>query len=306
LQSISEKNVVDSDRGLRILGPVNHPFRVYVLVPILFVCADQGAAGAQSKDQVDANELLRRAVDKYETAKASKTRFTYLELIHTKNFNEKGKQTVNYSELFDVTYIADLEYSRLLEVNGKPLSGKALEDEQKRYDDAVRERSALDGRARAKIQHQRLLDAGIHVRDLLTDYRNTLVGRDMIEGCDCVLVDLTPVSQTARKHYRLWLDPETQEIRRLDFDQLADEGDLQKGGAGTKSFQYIDGIPLMVRSHFDGKAFLANKLVRVVSDHECSRFRKFSVTTTIIPAEAVTSRKRRRCRYGILRFCDGE
>jgi hypothetical protein len=266
---------------------VNNPSRVYVLVLMLFVCVDQAAVGAQNKDQVDANELLRRAVDKYETAKASKSRFTYLELIHTKNFNEKGKQTVNYSELFDVTYIADLEYSRLLEVNGKPLTGKGREQEQKRYDDAVRERSALDGRARAKIQHQRLLDAGIHLRDLVTEYDNTVVGRDTVEGCDCVVVDLTPVSPTARKHYRLWLDPQTHEIRRLDFDQLADESDLQKGGAGTETFQYIDGIPLIVRSHFDGKAFLAKKLVRVVSDHECSRFRKFSVTTMIVPAEAV-------------------
>ena len=266
---------------------MNNPLRVYVLVLILFVCADRGTVGGQSTDQVDANELLRRAVDKYETAKSSKTRFTYLELIHTKNFNEKGKKTVDYSELFDVTYIADLEYSRLLEVNGKPLSGKALEDEQKRYDDAVRERSALDGGARAKIQHRRLLNAGIHLRDLLTEYHNTLVGRDTVEGCDCAVVDLTPASPVAKKHYRLWLDPETQEIRRLDFDQLADDGDLQKGGTGTESFQYIDGIPLILRAHFDVKAFLANKLMRVVSDHECSRFRKFSVTTTIIPAEAV-------------------
>ena len=126
---------------------------------------------APSKDH-GCDELLRVAVDKYETAKESKTRFTYLELIHTKNFNEKGKQTVNYSELFDVTYIADLEYSRLVKVNGKPLSGKALEDEQKQYDDAVRERSALDGRARAKIQHRRLLDARMNLRDLLTEYHD--------------------------------------------------------------------------------------------------------------------------------------
>jgi hypothetical protein len=45
----------------------------------------------------------------------------------------------------------------------------------------------------------------------------------------------------------------------------------------------MDGIPLIVHDHFDGNAMLGSKKVRVVSDHEYSQFRKFSVTTTIIP-----------------------
>jgi hypothetical protein len=77
----------------------------------------------------------------------------------------------------------------------------------------------------------------------------------------------------------------TSEIRRLDFNQLADEGDLLSGGAGTETLQYMDGIPLVVRSHFDVYSILINKKVRVVSDHDYTRFRKFLVTTTIVPVE---------------------
>lgn len=227
--------------------------------------------------------MLRLAVDKYEKAKDSKTRFTYLQLNHIQNFNEKGKKTTDYTQLFEVTYIADLEYSRLLEVNGKVLSGNALEAEQKRYDDAVRERSALDGFARAKIQHQKMLDARVRLGDLLTEYRSSVVGRAPIEGCDCVLVDLVPLSDTAKKHYRLWIDPSSSEIRMLDFEQLADEREILSGGRGTETFQYLDSVPLLVHSHFDGKAMLNNQIVRVVADHTCSQFRKFAVTTTIVP-----------------------
>jgi hypothetical protein len=237
----------------------------------------------QTQSDADPTALLQRAVDKHEQAKASKTRFTYLELNHTQNFKEKGKKTVDYTQLFEVTYIADLEYSRLLEVDGKPLKGRALEDEQRRYDNAVRERSALDGFARAKIQHHRLLDAGVKLRDLLTKYRIAGVEDGAMDDCKCVLMDLVPLSDTAKKHYRLWIDPGTNEIRRLDFEQLAYEGQFLSGGKGTETFQYLDGIPLVVHSHFDGRAMLNNETVRVVADHTYSRFRKFSVTTTIVP-----------------------
>jgi hypothetical protein len=243
-------------------------------------------AGLQSRAQdVDPAALLHRAVDKYEEAKDSKTRFTYLELVHTQNFNEKGKKTVDYTQLFEVTYIADLEYSRLLEVNGKTLSGKALEAEQKRYDDAVRERSALDGFARAKIQHQKMLNAGVNLPDLLTGYRSSVVDHVAMEGCDCIVIDSVPTSSAWKKHYRLWIDPSSSEIRRVDFDQLADDGEILRGGSGTKTLQYVDGIPLVVHSHFDGNARLNNETARVVADHTFSKFRKFSVTTTILPVE---------------------
>jgi hypothetical protein len=238
---------------------------------------------AQSQHDVDPTTVLRLAVNKYEEVKDSKTRFTYLELVHTQNFSEKGKKTVDYTQLFEVTYIADLEYSRLLEVNGKALSGRALEAEQKRYDNAVQERSALDGFARAKIQHSKMLDAGVKLRDLMTEYRSFVVHDVAIDGCDCVVIDSAPTSSAAKKHYRLWIDPNTSEIRRLDFDELADDGELLSGGSGTETFQYMDGVPLVVHSHFDGKARLNNETARVVADHTFSRFRKFSVTTTIVP-----------------------
>jgi hypothetical protein len=240
---------------------------------------------AQSQNNVDPSAVLRLAVEKFEKAKDSKTHFTYLQLNHIQNFNEKGKKTVDYTQLYEVTYIADLEYLRLLEMNGKALKGQALEAEQKRYDEAVRERSALDGFARAKMQNQRMLDARIKVRDLQTEYRISAAEHDMMGDCQCVLIDLVPLSSAAKKHYRLWIDPVTSEIRRLDFEQLAFEGEFLSGGKGTETFQYLDGVPLIVHSHFDGKAMLNDKAIRVVADHTWSQFRKFSVTTTIVPVK---------------------
>jgi hypothetical protein len=262
---------------------VNRASRTVSLFAILFVGLSLANGQIQAQNEADPTAVLRLAVDKFEKAKNSKTRFTYLELVHTQNFNEKGKKTVDYTQLFEVTYIADLEYSRLLEENGKALSGKALAVEQKRYDDAVQERWALDGFARAKIQHQKMLGAGINLGDLLTKYRSSVVDRASMDGCNCVLVDVVPLSTEAKKHYRLWIDPNTSEIHRLDFEQLADENELLSGGTGTVTYQYLEGIPLVVHTHFDFRAKLNNQTTRVVADHMYSQFRKFSVTTTIVP-----------------------
>ena len=139
---------------------VNRAHRAYLLIFLAGVGPANGLA--QSQIEVDPSTVLRLAIDKYEKAKDSKTHFTYFELNHIQNFNEKGKKTIDYTQLFEVTYIADLEYLRLREINGRALSGNAREEEQKRYDDAVRERSALDGFARANLASSCILPQGLN------------------------------------------------------------------------------------------------------------------------------------------------
>jgi hypothetical protein len=264
---------------------VNLYSRALFLLVVLFV--GPGFTDGQTPTQSAADPAvlaLRTALDKLSKAKESKTRFTYLDLNHTQNFNEKGKKTADFTQLFEVTYIADLQYSRLLEMDGKPLTGKALDAEQKRYDDAVRDRSALDATARAKIQHQVMKDAGIALGDLKS-YNNTVVDHAVVDGRDCIVVDSTPATEAKRKRYKTWLDAAKGEAVRLEFTQLADEGDMLSGGTGRLEWVYMDGVPLLVHSHIDANTLLGKKRVHIVVDHDYSRFRKFSVTTTIIPVE---------------------
>jgi hypothetical protein len=51
----------------------------------------------------------------------------------------------------------------------------------------------------------------------------------------------------------------------------------------TQGWIFIDDVPLVSESHFDSKILVGKKQIHVISDHAYSRFRKFSVTTTIIP-----------------------
>jgi hypothetical protein len=73
---------------------------------------------------------------------------------------------------------------------------------------------------------------------------------------------------------------------RVDFTLLADEDDKLK--ESTFSFEYtsIDGIPLVSHSVIDATIRNEKKSVHVVTEHTYSNFRKFSVTTTIVPVES--------------------
>ena len=244
------------------------------------------APACSAQRDADLTELLRIAVEKIEMAKKLKMRFTYLDRNHTQNFLENGKLLMNQKQLFEVTYIADLEYSRLLEEDGKPITGKALKKEQKRYDDAVRERSALDMNARAKLQNHWMKDSGIHLSLLPQQYRNVLVAHAPFNGEDCLVIDSFPLPGAPQKQYRLWIEPTRKELLRMDFDQIATEGDIMKGGTGSETWTYIDGIPLTSFFHIDAKILVrGTDYVQVVMDDTYSGFRKFSVTTTILPVE---------------------
>lgn len=180
-------------------------------------------------------------MDKLNEANQSKTRFTYLDANRTVDFNDRNEIIADVNEVFEVTYIADLQYARLVEKDGKPLSKDEVKAEQKRYDKAVRDRAALDEKARAKMEHQMFKDTGVDIASLTTSYRNTVLGREMVSGVDCVVIDSTPLTNAQHKHYREWMDATDGKMMRLRFDQLSDDGDMLAGGAGVLVWTFIEG-----------------------------------------------------------------
>jgi hypothetical protein len=255
--------------------------RVVCLI-FLIVCI---SVSSRADDSFEPLALLRAPFAKMNQPKEMRTRFTFLDLRHNVNFNEKGKKTADETQRYDVTYIGDLQYSRLLEVDGKPLKGKRLAEEQQRYDDAVREHSALDDAARAKIQHEAMKSFGFNLSlsDLTAKYKNTITEHVTSAACECVLIDSTPLPGAPQKSYRFWVDSAKEEVTKIETTLLADEDGKLNGSKAILQFTYIDGIPLVALSHIDANIVMGKKQVRVVTDHIYSNFRKFSVTTTIVP-----------------------
>jgi len=225
------------------------------------------------------------------------TRFTYLLRDHTKNFNQKGKKIHEVTRRYEVIYIADLLYQHLLEINGKPLAGQDLADEQKRYEDAVRERTALDDAARAKLMHYKYKNVAFSFGKILTKYSNRVVDHTQLNGRACLLIDSIPLETIAdapKRHLRIWLDPEKNEFLRIDFDLLADEDDLLRGSSGSMSFTYIDGVLLDTQNHLDCTLPAKDKkksASRVVTDQTFSNYRKFVSTSRILTDEETSSQQ---------------
>jgi hypothetical protein len=243
------------------------------------------SARLNAEDDPEPWILLKPAFAKVYEASQSKMRFTYFDLNHLQNFNEKGKKFVDTTQLFEVTYIGELQYSRLMEVNGKALTGKDLKREQARYDDAVRDRSALDDKARAKIQHQVMKNFDVTLNHFSSRYQSSIVGHDAVDGRNCFLIDATPLVDAPQRHLRIWVDPAKQEMVQIETTMLADEGDKLSGSRVTQKWTFVDGVALISESHFDTFILAGKKRIQVVQDHIYSRFRKFAVTTTIIPVE---------------------
>jgi negative regulator of sigma E activity len=252
-------------------------------VALCLILIGLASARLDAQEDADPSALLKPAFQKLSRGPQSKTRFTYFDRNHLQNFDEKGKKYVDVTQLFEVTYIGDLEYARLLEIDGKPLAGRELKKEQERYDQAVRDRSALDDNARAKIQHRKVKKFDVKLDHFSTQYRSSIAGREEVNGRECVVIDATPLADAPQKHFRIWIDPAKQEMLQMETTMLADEEDKMSGSKVTQAWIFIDDVPLLSESHFDTRILAGKKQIHVISDHTYTQFRRFSVTTKILP-----------------------
>ena len=228
------------------------------------------------------HDLLQKALSGDAETRLAQSHFTYFDLDRTQNRDEKGKLFFDKTILYEDTYIADLPYKRIVEVNGKPLTGSDLEREQARYDQAVAERKGLDAKARASLVHIKLVDAGLRLPDLLTPtYTLTDLGQEFIEGQAMHVIDATPMG-LATRHYQLWVSDVNPTILKLTLTVTQDEPEMLHGSTVQKEFQIVDGIAVPKHSlaHFFYPT--RGRTITVDAEHTYTRYRRFSSTTRIL------------------------
>ena len=224
------------------------------------------------------------------------TRYTYFKLSHLKNSYKEhvvfGKKLfVDTTTLYEYTWIGDLPYGRVVEVQGKPLTGDALAAEQTRYDQAVADHAGLGPAARAKIDHLTMVGSDFKLKDLLTPaYTLAEIRQDQIAGTLTHVIDCVPTPSTdhpATRHEQLWIT-DSGLILRESFDVLADEPQLLRGSHSQSDYQIIDGNPLPL--HDVGHVYFfspARKAIILIETEDTfSRFRRFNVSTRILPADS--------------------
>jgi hypothetical protein len=213
-------------------------------------------------------------------------RYTYFSFAQNQNRTPKGKLFQDDTTLYEYTWIGDLPYGRVVETQGKPLKGKALDLEQARYDKAVADHSGLDVDTRAKDRHYAVVKTDVRLELLLTSaYALSEIRQETLAGQRTHVIDCTPnpstdsAHPTATRHATLWITDSGAILRQV-YELVADEPDKMRGSHGQDDFQLIDGNRLPLHSFFHLNAPNGN-----TGDFQdtYSRFRRFNVSVNIVP-----------------------
>jgi hypothetical protein len=214
-------------------------------------------------------------------------RYTYFVLAHTQNRYPKGKLFLDSTTLYEYTWIGDLPYGRVIELQGKPLRGKAIAEEQAKYDKALADHAGLSAEGRAKAKHYYLLDTSLRLAPLLTpSYNIHELRQENLAGNPARVIEFTPVRAAeatqppAMRHVTLWIN-DAGLILRETYEVVTDEPDKLHGSHGEEDFQLIDGNRLPLHTSFHLNAPNGN-----TGDFEdtYSRFRRFNASVRIVPA----------------------
>jgi len=164
--------------------------------------------------------------------------YTSDELWHNVNYDKNGKKTVDESVKYENVFVEGLPYRKKVEVNGKPLSGKAAEGEEKRYKKAVEERRGMSLAQKRQWFHLGFRGS-FPMCCLVTLFDNRVVGHETIGGRDTIVVESTPKrnakpandAEKSSLNWKetTWIDAADAMPARIEVESLKDMGHFSKG-----------------------------------------------------------------------------
>lgn len=195
-------------------------------------------AGVARDNDTSLPELLGRVKANRERNLMLAQQYTSVEFWHNVNFDKKGKKRDDESAKFENVFVEGLRYRKKVEENGKPLTGKAAEEEQERYDKAVKERRAMPIEEKRRLFHSRGTFSW-PLCCLTTLFDNRPVRHETIEGRDALVVESVPkpnarpANEAERSSLNwketTWIDTADAMPARIDLESVQDEGLFFKG-----------------------------------------------------------------------------
>jgi len=205
--------------------------------------------GQQATDNLSAAELVHAFVKNNGPGAASEQQnYTYI-VLHQDLTYDNGRLVDKRLTKSEAIHIDGLPYLRRLEIDGKPLTGKDLKQEQQLYDNALKKRSGLSEEERNRQQKldERFADP-IPMGHLETDFTPVITGNEDADGKHDVTLDLKPANPKAKsplqRHIMLVLDRSNLKLLEYRVDYLAADHDFCKGTLFEGRNLYLDGVLL--------------------------------------------------------------
>ena len=259
-------------------------------VPVLLIAADRGA-----QLPADPKDLVRVAVDKELAPRSPVVRFAF----------RLKKTTPNGSSLKDVAETKDGMVSRLLEVNGQPLTQEQRDGEAQRLKNILSNPDEIQKRARDEKRDQERVERLVRSLPdaLLYEYESVAPAsldaghaepsRDLVRLRFKPNPDFDPTNREAQVLKGLagtiWIDPGECRIVRLEGRLVQDVnfgwglfGKLYKGGTVTIEQSRVTGndwATVGTKLDLNGRVLIFKK-IRVQQEETTSDFRRIPANLT--------------------------
>jgi hypothetical protein len=143
----------------------------------------------------DVKEIVRRAVemDHHNFERAQK--YTCVQKQTVKQLDKHGNVKSTESKTYDVNYYFGEFYSKLIQVDDKPLSEKDQKKEDEKLEkflDKHRNESDEDRQKRLDKEKKEREESRAFVRDVVNAYDFRMVGNDTVSGEDAWIIEATP------------------------------------------------------------------------------------------------------------------
>lgn len=226
--------------------------------------------------------------------------YTSVEYWHNLNWNKQGRKVDDESAKYENVFVEGLPYRRMVEENGKPLTGRAAAKEEQRYEKAVEERKHMSLQEKRGFFH-RTFHSGLPLPYLTTLFDNRAVGEVVLNARKTLVVESIPLpgakpanpnEKTALSWKQTtWIDEQDEVPVRMEVVALQNVKAIQKGL--TIRFNWVrlpppagdtqDRAVWLVKSITSQgwmKILLMNR--RVTTDQTWSDFKKFQVDVRLL------------------------
>lgn len=252
----------------------------------------------------DAREIIRRSVtaDQQNWLKARK--YTWQERRLYKHLDKHGDEKSQELKTFDTTFLYDQQYSRLVEIDDKPLNEKEQakeEEKQEKFIAKYRNESEEERQKRLAKNEKEREEQRAFTRDIVNAYDFQLIGEEQLRGRDTYVIqaiprkDFHPTQPHAdlltkiqgklwidKQEYR-WIKMEAEVVDTMSFGLFLAR--VHKGSRISIEWTRVnDEVWLPLHLYLNASArlvMIANEGFEQQSDF--SKFRKFTTDSKILP-----------------------
>jgi hypothetical protein len=241
----------------------------------------------------NADELLKRVVANLKANDLKSQSYTFTEDYHNINYDKKLKTRLDETAKYETVFIEGTAYKRKIEENGKPLSGRLAEEEEKKYQATVAERRWMNSELKqTPIQREYRLPSFYEQWPNL--FHAARHGEEMVAGRQVLKIILTPRSDVQpesdaqrdalQTSIQLWIDKADEHPLRMKREYLRDGIYMLRGGTVELFWQKdANGTYLLTQAltHYRAKYFW--ETVTGETDQQFSNYKRFVVDVRVIP-----------------------